>query len=66
MPRPVSVGVALREVNGDGVTGGLADAGLESFGDGELVGAVAERHERCAELVVVDGAAELDESAGTK
>jgi hypothetical protein len=63
LDEPRLSGAALREVDGDGVAGGLADAGLEGLGDREFVGAVAERHERRVELVAVDGAADLDQSA---
>ena len=54
----------LGDVDGDGVAGLFADGSLQVGCDWEFVGAVAERHERAFERLVVDRASDLDQSAG--
>src|SRR5205814_71930 len=57
---------ALVEVDADGVASLLSDRGAHAGGDGELVGAVAEGHERAAERVAVDAAPDADQATGAE
>ena len=70
--RPVAVGSRLgpadpfQQADGHGVAHLLADGLADVRLDRELVGAVAEGHERAAERVAVDGPAHLDQAAGAE
>ncbi len=57
---------ALFDTNDDIVAIGLADGHADGRGDGKLVCAVAERHERATERYAVDGASDLDATAGAE
>ena len=57
---------ALHQVDDHVVAVALADGLAYGSGDGELVGAVAERHERAAKRNAVHGAGDLDETAGAE
>src|SRR3989442_1300920 len=53
-------------MDGHGVARLLRDGGAHVGLDGQLVGAVAEGHERAAERMAVDGAADLHQAAGAE
>lgn len=54
-------GQTFCEGDGGVVSFGLGGAATDLRGDGQLVGAVAECHERSLEWLTVDGACDLDE-----
>ena len=54
------------EVHGHLVAVGLADGAADARGDGQLVGAVAERHEGTGEGFTVDGAGHLHQAPGAE
>src|SRR4029078_13634071 len=56
----------LLQDDGDCAARALADRPGDNGLPGQLVGAVAERHEGAAERVAVDGAAHLDQAAGAE